>query len=83
MTQVGVVFTSSTKEIVFTYAVPIFFNYDNTGNKVINPNLYYESKFKNVVLGIAGNITVRRSKISQAITKLNEVILFISEDVKN
>jgi len=71
------------EKIVFTYAVPIFFNYDNTGNKVINPNLYYEPKFKNVVLGIAGNISVRRSKISQAIAKLNEVLLFISEDVKN
>ncbi|MEK6476907.1 DUF6090 family protein [Catalinimonas sp. 4WD22] len=68
------------EEIIFTYAVPIFFNYDDMMKVVNDEKLYYSIKFKNVILGISGNISVRRSKINKAKGKLNDVMLLIIEN---
>jgi hypothetical protein len=68
------------EEIIFTYAVPIYFNYDDIDKTVDNPQLYYGARFKNVILGISGNISGRRSSIDKAKAKLNEVLLYVLEN---
>lgn len=61
------------KEIVFTYAVPIYFNYDNFQKAVVDSALYFSPQFTNVLLGLGGNVSTRKGKIIQAKEKLEEI----------
>ena len=70
------------RTIQFDYVIPFYFNYDERNKTIVDPEIYFQPKFINVLLAIGGNRSIRGTRNQEAINQLKMIQGMIRKELQ-